>query len=705
MTITDRIAQQLGIATNSVAACTKLLADGATVPFIARYRKEATNGLDELQITDIKQLIQKFDELIKRKEYIIEAIKEQDKLNPQLLSKIQNCWDAPQLEDLFLPYKPKRKTRASVAIELGLEPLARLIYEQKTTGIEAIAQKYLTKNVANTKTAIAGAADIMAEWIAEDDRIRAALRRVFEQTATIYAKVKKGKEAEAQKYLDYFAFEEALAKIPSHRMLALRRGQAEGYLALSISPNETKAINALEYILLKGLPEPKKIVENTIADAYKRLLHPSLENEFLQISKEKADHEAIRIFEENLRQLLLSAPLGPKNLLALDPGFRTGCKLVVLNRQGNLQHHSVIYPHNGNAEQLKAAETLNSLIAKHSIEAIAIGNGTAGRETESFVKQYIASSIPVFMISEQGASIYSASAVAREEFPQHDVTVRGAVSIGRRLIDPLAELVKIDPKSIGVGQYQHDVDQRQLKNRLDEVVVSCVNKVGVNLNTASKHILAYVSGLGPVLAQNIIDYRSQNGAFGSRNQLKNVPRLGNKAFEQSAGFLRIPNASNPLDSTAVHPESYPIVQNMAANLGCNIADLLHNASLRSSINPAQYTNQQAGLHTLKDILAELAKPGLDPRQQAEAFQFDPSVRTLADLSPNQWYPGIVTNITAFGAFVDIGVKQDGLLHLSQMANTYITDPNQVVKLHQQLQVRVTEVDPHRKRISLSLKKQ
>lgn len=704
MQIVELISAGLGIGGKQVSATINLLNEGATVPFISRYRKEATGGLDETQIADIKDWQSRLLDLQKRREAIIQSINEQGKMTTELLQKLNSCSEMSQLEDLYLPYKPKRKTRASMAIEKGLEPLAKIIFEQKTQGINQIAQQYINENVPDVKAALAGASDIMAEWINEDDRARASLRKVFEKTAVIYSKLKKAKEAEAQKYLDYFSFNEELAKIPSHRMLAIRRGEEEGFLSLSIVPDKDKATNALEFIFLKGLPEPKKLVQTSIDDALNRLLLPSLENEFFALSKEKADKEAIKVFSENLRQLLLSSPLGQKAVLALDPGFRTGCKMVVLDKQGNLLADTVIYPHNGNNEQLKAAEQINAAITKYGIEALAVGNGTAGRETEDFLRTFAPKSIPIFMVSEQGASIYSASAIAREEFPKQDVTVRGAISIGRRLMDPLAELVKIDPKSIGVGQYQHDVDQKQLKDSLDNVVISCVNKVGVNLNTASKHLLSYVSGLGPSLAQNIVDYRKINGQFKSRNELKKVPRLGEKAFEQAAGFLRISTGKNPLDATAVHPESYDIVEKMASDLRCNIQDLLQKPELRKQIQVQRYVTAQKGLHTLNDILKELEKPGLDPRQAISAFAFDDSIRSINDLKEGHWYPGIVTNITAFGAFVDIGVKQDGLVHVSQMADKFVRDPNEVVKLQQTVQVKVVEVDIARKRIALSMKK-
>jgi protein Tex len=703
MSIIELVAQASGIRLKQVEATIKLLEEGATVPFISRYRKEATGTLDEIQVEDIRLLLVKYKEIEKRKLAIIQSITEQEKMTPALLAKLNGTHDLSQLEDIYLPYKQKRKTKASVAIEKGLEPLALFIFEQKQANVQETARQYINKQVLTIKEAIDGAKDIMAEWINEDSRARASVRKVFEKGAIIYAKVKKNKEVDGQKYKDYFQFSEQLNKIPSHRLLAIRRGEEENILSLSIYPDESQAINALEFIFLKGLSEPKKYVKEALDDSYGRLLKPSLETEFFNLSKEKADIEAIRIFSENLRQLLLSSPLGQKMVLAIDPGFRTGCKTVVLDKNGNLVKETVIYPHNGQNELIKAGETIFNLHKTFKIEAIAIGNGTAGRETETFVKDLRLENTQIFMVSEQGASIYSASPVAREEFPNHDITVRGAVSIGRRLMDPLAELVKIDAKSIGVGQYQHDVDQKLLKNMLDTVVVSAVNKVGVNLNTASKHILSYISGLGPVIAQNIVDFRKENGDFNSRAQLKKVPRLGEKAFEQCAGFLRINNAKNVLDNSAVHPESYAIVEKMASDLQCNIKDLVENEALRKQIVIQKYVTAEKGVHTLQDILKELEKPGLDPRQSLVAFEFDSSVRKIDDLHEGMLLPGIVTNITAFGAFVDIGVKQDGLVHISQLSNKYITDPNEAVKLHQHVKVKVVEVDISRKRIALTMK--
>jgi protein Tex len=700
--------QQIQIISNSVGVMThqaqntiNLLDEGGTVPFIARYRKEATGSLDEVQILDIKELWTKLKEADKRREGIIKSIEEQGKMTSELLNKLNNAYLLQELEDLYLPYKQKRKTRASIAIEKGLEPLAKLIFEQKESNILGKAKVFLNDKVANIEEALQGASDIIAEWINEDVTARNAVRKVFEREAVIYAKVKKGKDEDGAKYRDYFDFNEPLKRVPSHRLLAIRRGEEEGFLSVSISPEEDNALGALDRIFLRGLPEPKKMVEEAITDSYKRLMKPSIENEFAGISKEKADLEAIKIFAQNLRQLLLASPLGQKKVLAIDPGYRTGCKTVVLDAQGNLLADTVIYPFDKPTE---AQDKVLTLSEKYQIEAVAIGNGTAGRETEDFVKKLPFKKTPqIFAVSEQGASIYSASPIAREEFPDKDVTVRGAVSIGRRLMDPLAELVKIDAKSIGVGQYQHDVEQGLLKNSLDSVVESCVNAVGVNLNTASKHLLSYVAGLGPALAANIVKYRQENGDFTARNQVKKVPRLGDKAFEQCAGFLRIHNAKNPLDNSAVHPETYPIVELMAKDLKCTVKDLMTSAELRKRLNLKDYATQTVGLLTLQDIMKELEKPSRDPREQLTAFEFDPNVKKVEDLYEGMVLPGIVTNITAFGCFVDVGVKQDGLVHISQLANQYVSDPNQVVKLQQHVRVRVMEVDIARKRVALSMK--
>jgi protein Tex len=695
------ISNSVGVMTHQAQNTINLLEEGGTVPFIARYRKEATGSLDEVQILDIKELWTKLKEADKRREGIIKAIEEQGKMTPELLNKLNNAYLLQELEDLYLPYKQKRKTRASIAIEKGLEPLAKLIFEQKESNILHKANAFLNDKVTNIEEALQGAKDIIAEWINEDVTARNAVRKVFEREAIIYSKVKKGKDEEGAKYRDYFDFNEPLKRVPSHRLLAIRRGEEEGFLSVNISPEEDNALGALDRVFLRGLPEPKKIVEEAITDSYKRLMKPSVENEFAGISKEKADIEAIKIFSQNLRQLLLASPLGQKKVLAIDPGYRTGCKTVVLDAQGNLLADTVIYPFDKPAE---AQEKVLTLAEKYQIEAVAIGNGTAGRETEDFVKKLPFKKSPqIFAVSEQGASIYSASPIAREEFPDKDVTVRGAVSIGRRLMDPLAELVKIDAKSIGVGQYQHDVEQGLLKNSLDSVVESCVNAVGVNLNTASKHLLSYVAGLGPALAANIVKYRQENGEFTARNQVKKVPRLGEKAFEQCAGFLRIHNAKNPLDNSAVHPETYPIVEQMAKDLKCTVKDLMTSAELRKRLNLKDYATNSVGLLTLQDIMKELEKPSRDPREQLTAFEFDPNVKKVEDLYEGMVLPGIVTNITAFGCFVDVGVKQDGLVHISQLANQYVSDPNQVVKLQQHVRVRVMEVDIARKRVALSMK--
>ena len=695
------ISNTVGVMTHQAQNTINLLDEGGTVPFIARYRKEATGSLDEVQILDIKELWTKLKEADKRREGIIKSIEEQGKMTPELLEKLNNAYHLQELEDLYLPYKQKRKTRASIAIEKGLEPLAKVVFEQRENNILKKAEAFLNDKVANVAEALQGARDIIAEWINENVDARNAVRKVFEREAIIYSKVKKNKEEEGAKYRDYFDFNEPLKKVPSHRLLAIRRGEEEGFLAVTISPEEDNALGALDRIFLRGLPEAKEQVETAITDSYKRLMKPSIENEFAGLSKEKADTEAIRIFAQNLRQLLLASPLGQKKVLAIDPGYRTGCKTVVLDAQGNLIADTVIYPFD---KPLEAQDKILTLSEKYQIEAVAIGNGTAGRETEDFVKKLPFKKAPqIFAVSEQGASIYSASPIAREEFPDKDVTVRGAVSIGRRLMDPLAELVKIDPKSIGVGQYQHDVEQNLLKNSLDSVVESCVNAVGVNLNTASKHLLAYVAGLGPSLAANVVKFRQENGEFTSRSQIKKVARLGDKAYEQCAGFLRIHEAKNPLDNSAVHPESYPVVEQMAKDLKCTVKDLMTSAELRKKINLQSYVTPKTGLLTLQDIMKELEKPSRDPREQLIAFEFDPNVKKVEDLYEGMVLPGIVTNITAFGCFVDVGVKQDGLVHISQLANQYVSDPNQVVKLQQHVKVRVMEVDIARKRVALSMK--
>jgi uncharacterized protein len=704
MAYTHLIAQALNLPSKKVENTVALLEEGATIPFIARYRKEATGSLDEVQIADIQQELKKFKELDKRRETILKTIEEQGKLTGELRQRIENCWDPVELEDIYLPYKPKRKTRASVAKERGLEPLAKDLYEQKINDIEGLAKKFLTDEVPTVEDALQGARDIVAEWISENEQVRQRVRHAFGRAAQITSKVVKGKEEEAAKYRDYFHFSEPLKHCPSHRMLAMRRGEDEGFLRLTIEPEREEVMNRLEFQVLKnGRNASIEQVKTALHDSYDRLLAPSIETEFRNLSKEKADTEAIRVFVENLRQLLLSAPVGQKNVLGIDPGYRTGCKVVVLNANGDLLHNTTIYPHPPNADVFVAKRTLEDLASKHRIEAIAIGNGTAGRETLDFCKKIsFDHPVQIFSVNEAGASIYSASEVAREEFPDYDVTVRGAVSIGRRLMDPLAELVKIDPKSIGIGQYQHDVNQTKLKESLDRTVESCVNSVGINLNTASKHLLTYVSGLGPALAQNIVQFRSENGAFHSRQQLKKVARMGEKAFEQCAGFLRIREAEHPLDNTAVHPESYHVVEKMAKDLGVSIADLIKDKALRQQIDLKKYVSDTIGLPTLTDILKELDKPGLDPRGEAKAFEFG-NVHSLEDLHPGMVLPGIVTNITNFGAFVDVGVKQDGLVHVSQLANKFVKNPADVVSLGQEVMVRVTEVDLARKRVQLSMR--
>jgi uncharacterized protein len=690
------IANVLGIPYKQVISTIQLLDEGATIPFISRYRKEATQGLDEVAIEKIKLNTEKFRELEQRKTYILGIIKEQEKLTPELESKIESCWDSLELEDLYLPYKPKRKTRATIAKENGLEPLADWLSLETEKDVLVEASKYFNDKVKAIEDVLEGARDIIAERINEDAQARAIVRNQFERFAFIYAKVYKSKQSEAAKYSDYFEFNESLKKCPSHRLLAMFRGEDEGFLKISIAPDEDIILDKLDELFIKRNTDSSKQISEAITDCYDRLLAPSIENEFRTLAKDRADDEAILVFAENLRQLLLSAPLGNKRILAIDPGFRSGCKVVCLNEEGALLADEIIYPHEPQLDVTGAVITINKLVDKYKIEAIAIGNGTAGRETEDIVRKIqFDKPVEVFMVNESGASIYSASEVAREEFPDKDVTVRGSVSIGRRLADPLAELVKIDPKSIGVGQYQHDVHQVKLKRSLDSIVESCVNTVGVNLNLASKSLLTYVSGLGPTIAQNIVTYRNENGAFKSRAQLKKVSRLGDKAFEQCAGFLRIPNAKNILDNSAVHPESYGIVEQMAKDSSCAVADLISNESLRKQIDPKKYVTEKAGLPTINDILKELAKPGRDPREQIKAFEFA-NVKKMDDLTEGMILPGIVTNITKFGCFVDVGVKQDGMVHISQLANKFVNDPNEVVKLQQQVQVKVMEVDLARK---------
>lgn len=701
-----RISDLLNINIKYVDNTLELLDSGCTIPFISRYRKERTGGLDEVQITQICELNERMKETAKRKETIIKTISEQGKLTPEQEKRINECWEPEVLEDIYMPYKPKRRTRAQVARENGLEPLATIIMLQRDSAPETTARRFINENVKSEEDAIKGALDIIAENVSEDERSRSQLRNAFRRGAIITSKVIKSKADtdEAAKYSDYFDFSEPLKRCSSHRLLAMRRGEKDGILRVSISADDEECVEKLKRLFVRGYGRCSTLVGEAVADSFKRLLKPSIETEFATMSKENADSDAIAVFAENLRQLLLAAPLGQKRVMGIDPGFRTGCKVVCLDEQGNLLHHEAIFPHPPRNEQIEASTQIKEMVKKYGVEAIAIGNGTASRETDRFVKTLgLADSIQVFTVSEDGASVYSASKTAREEFPDKDVTVRGAVSIGRRLMDPLAELVKIDPKSIGVGQYQHDVDQAKLKKSLDLTVESCVNSVGVNLNTASKHLLTYVSGLGPTLAQNIIDYRTANGAFSSRSQLQKVPRLGPSAFEQSAGFLRIPDAKNPLDNTAVHPESYKIVEKMAKDCGCSVAELIKDKDKRKSIRLDRYVSEKVGMPTLTDIMAELEKPGRDPREQLEEFEFDPNVSTPDDLVEGMVLPGIVTNITNFGAFVDIGVHQDGLVHISQLADRYVSAPTQVVKLHQHVMVKVIEVDRRRNRISLSMK--
>lgn len=701
-----QVGKELNISEKQVLAVVELLDKGATIPFISRYRKEATGSLDEVQIANIRDRIEQLRELNKRREAILKSIDNQEKLTPELQLSIDNAKTLAELEDIYLPYKPKRKTRASMAREKGLEPLAMLILEQKGIRVDVEAEKYINeeKEVASIEEALQGARDIIAERVNEDQEARQVIRKHFEKNAIITSKLIKGKEQEGQKYKDYFEWNEPLSKVPSHRLLAMRRGEKEMILSLDIAPDQDIAIEKLNRIFVKGGNEDSKQVELAVSDCYSRLLKPSMETEARVLTKSKADEEAINVFADNLRKLLLASPLGQKNVLALDPGFRTGCKLVVLNKQGKLIHHDAIYPNEPQKRLAESGAIVKDLCEKHGIEAIAIGNGTASRETEKFVKGIgLPSSVLVLMVNESGASIYSASETARNEFPDQDVTVRGAVSIGRRLMDPLAELVKIDAKSIGVGQYQHDVDQSALNKGLDDVVESCVNSVGVELNTASKELLSYVSGLGPQLAKSIVDYRNENGAFKNRKSLTKVPRLGDKAFEQAAGFLRIREAGNPLDASAVHPERYDLVDRIAKDAGCTVIDLINSAELRNKINLSKYISDEVGLPTLTDIMEELAKPGRDPRDKFEVFSFEETVNSMEDLKTGMSLPGLVTNVTNFGAFVDIGVHQDGLVHISHLSDSFVKNPAEHVAVQQKVQVTVLEVDVARKRISLSLK--
>ena len=705
---TKIIARQLSLPQEGVENTLKLLDEGCTIPFISRYRKERTGGLDEVQIAQISEMNARLKETAKRKETILKTIGEQGKLTDELKKRIDDCWDNTELEDIYLPYKPKRRTRAQVAREQGLEPLANLLMMQREPNPVKAAERFVRGDVKDVPMALHGAQDIIAEQVSEDEGSRNVVRQQFRRDALIVSKVVKAKKDtdEAQKYSDYFEWEEPLRRCSSHRLLAMRRGESEGVLRVKIVTDDEQCITRLQRHYVKGHGKCQRLVAEAVEDGYNRLLQPSIETEFAAMSKEKADQEAIQVFTQNLRQLLMDAPLGQKRVMGIDPGFRTGCKVVCLDAQGNLLHHEAIFPHPPVNRIMEAKMHVLDMISDYQIEAIAIGNGTASRETREFIEDiasHTEGAPAVFVVSEDGASVYSASKIAREEFPDEDVTVRGAVSIGRRLMDPLAELVKIDPKSIGVGQYQHDVDQTKLKNSLDQTVESCVNQVGVNLNTASQHLLMYVSGLGPALAKNIVDYRRENGPFASRAQLKKVPRLGPSAFQQCAGFLRIPNAKNPLDNSAVHPESYHIVEQMARDNGCTVGELITNEQKRKQVQMERYVTAEVGIPTLTDIMHELEKPGRDPRQQLEAFEFDPNVKEVDDLVEGMVLPGIVTNITNFGAFVDIGVHQDGLVHVSQMANRYVKDPNEVVHLHQHVHVRVIDVDRRRNRISLSMK--
>ena len=709
---TKIIARQLSLPQDGVENTLKLLDEGCTIPFISRYRKERTGGLNEVQIAQINDLNEKLKEMAKRKETILKTITELGKLTPELQKRIDECWNATELEDIYLPYRPKRRTRAQVAREQGLEPLAQMLLSYAAPNPQKAAMNFVKGDVKDVEMALQGAKDIIAEQLAEDEKSRNIVRQQFRRDAFIISKVVKAKKDtdEAQKFSDYFEWEEPLRRCSSHRLLAMRRGENEGILRVKIETDDDECISRLRRCLPPIPPQGggacKRLLYEALEDGYKRLLQPSIETEFANLSKEKADDEAINVFAQNLRQLLMDAPLGQKRVMGIDPGFRTGCKVVCLDAQGNLLHHEAIFPHPPVNRLMEAKMHVLDMISDYQIEAIAIGNGTASRETREFIEDLASlkeGAPAIFVVSEDGVSVYSASKTAREEFPNEDVTVRGAVSIGRRLMDPLAELVKIDPKSIGVGQYQHDVDQTKLKHTLDQTVESCVNQVGVNLNTASQHLLTYVSGLGPVLAQNIVDYRRENGAFTSRAQLKKVPRLGPVAYQQCAGFLRIPGAKNPLDNSAVHPESYEVVERMAKDQGCHVGDLISNPQLRQQVDIRRYVTDTIGIPTLTDIMQELEKPGRDPREQLEAFEFDPNVKEVDDLVEGMILPGIVTNITNFGAFVDIGVHQDGLVHVSQLAKKFVKDPNDVIHLHQHVKVKVLQVDRRRNRISLTMK--
>lgn len=700
----DLIAKALQLPLPQVRNTIGLLESGATIPFISRYRKEMTGGLNEVQITDVKNWLDKLTELKARKDTILNALEKQEKLTPELKARIESSWDSNEIEDIYLPYKPKRVTRAEMARKKGLEPLAKLIAAQKEPFLSGRVPAFVQGEVKDEEDALSGARDIIAEWVNENERTRNQVRFAFRQ-AVISAKVIKGKEEDGAKYRNYFQFEEKLSRCQSHRLLAVRRGEEEGFLRVSIAPADDDAcLESLYRQYKRNNGACWEQFQLAIDDAYKRLLKPSIESEFAKSSKLKADEEAIRVFADNLRQLLLAPPLGQKRVLGIDPGYRTGCKVVCLDAQGNLLHNETIYPHPPKNERKKAEIKIQHLVEAYNIDAISIGNGTASRETEEFITNIrYTKPVKVFVVSEDGASVYSASAVARAEFPEYDVTVRGAVSIGRRLMDPLAELVKIDPKSIGVGQYQHAVDQALLKKSLDQTVESCVNLVGVNVNTASKELLTYISGLGAVLAQNIVQYRAENGPFVCRKDLKKVPRLGEKAFEQCAGFLRIPNGSNPLDNSAVHPESYPVVEKMAADLHCTVGELMKRKELKQQIRLEKYQTDQIGMPTLQDIMKELDKPGRDPRSEIQEFSFNPDIHTIDDLQEGMILPGIVTNITNFGCFVDVGIKENGLVHISELADRFVSNPADVVSIHQHVQVRVLSIDTTRKRVQLSMK--
>lgn len=698
------ISEEISLPEHDVLNTIALLDDGATIPFISRYRKEKTGGMDEVAVQKIKERYDDLKELVKRKEYIISVITESGKMVPELENKINICWDAVKLEDIYLPFKPKRRTRAEIARNKGLEPLAKIIMAQHNDDIEYKAQKFLSDEVPTYEDAVNGAKDIIAEWISENEHVRNSIRNIFRRNAVISCKVVKGKETEGENYKNYFDCSEPLKRCSSHRVLAMRRGEKEGFLRVSISVDDDLSIDTINKIVVKGNGEASELVSEAVEDSYKRLVKPSIETEFAAVSKEKADSEAIEMFAQNVRQLLFAPPLGHKRVLGVDPGYRTGCKIVCLDEQGNLLHNDTIYPNPPQSDYKMAAKKITQLVEAYKIDAIALGNGTASRETEKFLQSLSYDhKIQIFVISENGASIYSASKIARDEFPDKDVTVRGAVSIGRRLLDPLAELVKIDPKSIGVGQYQYDVDQTKLKNALNFTVESCVNSVGVNVNTASKELLTYVAGLGPQLAQNIVNYRAENSDFKTRKDILKVPRMGEKAFQQAAGFLRIPDGTDPLDSTAVHPERYSLIKEMAVNIGCSVSDLIKNKDLRDSIDLKDYVKGDVGMPTLTDIMAELEKPGRDPRSGIKVLEFDEKVRTIDDVSPGMILNGIVTNITQFGVFVDFGIKENGLVHISELADRYVSNPNEVVSLHQHVKVRVLDIDKSRKRIALSLK--